>query len=416
MTTTPANTRPLVGVAALLLLVSTSDAQPVADMSEFDRSMTEVMSKWDIPGASLAVAKDGKVVFAKGYGLADRERSIAVTPQTLFRTGSINKVVTAVAVLRLVEANKMTLDEPALPFLQRLRLVPEHLGDERSRTITIRHLLEHSAGFDSSISGDPFFQPLLRDVAARQRTAPVTCEAIVRDSLDRRLDFTPGERFAYSNVGYCILGKIVEATSGHQFAAWVGQEILGPSIGKGFQVGKSIESSPGEATYYPYPGEQKSVAAPGIPGLFGVPSPYGSYSIESMEALGAWISTPTDVLRFMLSIDGARSPRLLTESSVQAMRSPPSYVSGQRVAPRRYYGLGVEVLREGGVENWWHSGSQPGLQTLALRTSRGWAWVVAFNSRPKTEGRQAFFSEFDRALWRAASATSVWPTTEIKLD
>ncbi|MFH1602591.1 MAG: serine hydrolase domain-containing protein, partial [Pseudomonadota bacterium] len=286
----------------------------------------------------------------------------------------------------------------------------------RSRTITIRHLLEHSAGFDRSISGDPFFQPLLAYVAARQRTAPITCEAIVRDSLQRRLDFTPGERFAYSNVGYCILGKIVEATSGRDFTAFVGQEILGPSTGKGFRAGKSIESAPGEASYYPYPGEPKSVAAPGIPGLFGVPSPYGSYSIESMEALGAWICTPTDVLRFMLSIDGARAPRLLTESSVRAMRSPPSYVSAQRVAPTRYYGFGVWVLREGGAENWSHSGSQPGLQTLALRTSRGWAWVVAFNSRPKSESRQAFFADFDRALWRAARATSVWPTTEIKLD
>ncbi len=409
-------TRSILGVFALVLLASTSSAQPVVDMAEFDRSMTEVMSKWNIPGASLAVAHNGKLLFAKGYGLADREKSISVTPQTLFRVGSINKVVTAVAILKLVEAKKITLDEPALPLLQRLDLLPRRLGDERSRTITIRHLLEHSAGFDRAISGDPFFQPLLGVVAVRQHIAPVTCEAIVRDSLERRLDFIPGERFAYSNVGYCMLGKIVEAISGRQFAEWVGQEILMPSIGKGFQVGKSTASSTGEATYYPYPGERKAITAPGIQGPLSVSSPYGSYSIESMEALGAWIATPIDVLRFMLSIDGARSPRLLSNSSVQAMRSPPSYLSGQRGVPERYYGLGVSVLHNSYEENWWHDGSQPGLMTLALRTSMGWAWVVAFNSRPKDESIPAFFSDFDSALWRAAKASSVLPTKKIKLD
>lgn len=397
----------LVALTVPVLLVSSSYAQPVADLAEFDRSMKEVMAKWDIPGASLAVAYKGKLLFAKGYGLADRVKALPVTPQTLFRVGSINKVVTAVAILRLVEAGKLVLDAPALPLLQRLDLLPERLGDVRSRVITIRHLLEHSAGFDRAISGDPFFQPYLMGVASRQHIAPVTSEAMVRDSLERPLDFYPGKRYAYANVGYCMLGKIVEAISGRQYGDFVGQEILLPVIGKGFLAGKSTVAAPGETRYYPYPGEPEMLPAPGISVAQVVPTPYGSYSLESMEALGAWIATPSDVLRFMLAIDGARSPRLLSDSSLRAMRSPPSYLAGSGAAPERYYGLGVSVLRSGNTENWWHDGSQPGVMTLALRSSTGWAWVVAFNSRPKEKSIPAFFSDFDGALWRAARASAV---------
>ena len=156
--------------------------------------MQALIGRWDIPGASLALAKDGRLVLAKGYGWADKEKSLALGPQTLFRMGSINKTLTAVLLLKLVEEGKLTLDHPVLPILEKSGVRPSSIGDPRSKNMTVRHLLQHTAGFDREISGDPFFQPHLGQIARRQKTEPVSCEAIIKDALESKLDFGPGER------------------------------------------------------------------------------------------------------------------------------------------------------------------------------------------------------------------------------
>ena len=374
----------------------------------FDRVISPLMEKWNVPGVSLAVAKDGKLVFAKGYGFADVDKSTPMSKSTLIRMGSINKTLTAAAVMKLVELKKLGLDDPVLPLLSRAGVVPETLPDLRAKEITVRHLLQHSAGFDRQSSGDPFFQPRLFDVARRQGVAPVTCEAIVRDSLSLPLDFSPGTRYAYSNLGYCMLGVVVRVVANEPYQQFVSRELLEPSIGKGYLSGQSMASMPGESTYYMPSGTARMKAAPGLNGMWGVQAPYGSYSIENMEALGAWVATPVDVLRFFLALDGARGPALLTPDSLNLMRERPAYAVTQGQPSIGYYGLGLEVRQTAKGPNWWHSGSQPGLQTLALRTSDGFSWVFAINTRPAESNRGAFSLEFDRAMWSAARSVRNW--------
>ena len=380
-------------------------------LESFDFEISRMMSEWDIPGASLVVSKNGRLLLAKGYGTADLDKKIPMTPDTLFRMGSINKTVTAVAVLRLVEGNKLSLDEQIVPLLAKVGIVPDHVGDARASNTTVKNLLQHTAGMDRDRSGDPFFPPLLRDVSRRQGVAPVTCDAIAKDTLERPLDFSPGERYAYSNTGYCMLGKIIEAVSGEPYKKYVSSIVLQPSIGKEFLSGKSIESLPGETKYHSV-GQPNVLAAPGLSAFFGVPEPYGSYSIENMEALGAWVATPTDVLKFFLAIDGVHGERLLSADSLRAMQDAPALASMQGNQDR-HYGLGVQVTRTHQGNNWWHGGSQPGVQTLAVRAANGLAWVVAFNSSPKDKARESFFGQFDKALWKAAGAVKVWPEGDL---
>lgn len=379
-------------------------------LESFDIAISTFLEKWNVPGASLAVAKDGKLLLAKGYGLADKENNLPATEQTLFRMGSINKTLTAVIVLQLAEQGKLKLEDKAVPYFQKLGLVPQSLEDPRVNDITIQHLLQHLAGFDRGKSGDHFFQPRLREVARRQKTEPVTCEAIVKDALGSKLDFTPGEKFAYSNTGYCMLGKIIEAVTGQTYADYVSQNVLQPTIGKNFVYGKSIEPLPGETKYHMYPGEQNMRGAPGVSN-WSVPTPYGSYSIENMHALGAWVATPTDVLKFFLAIDGAKGRRLLTSGSFASMTAPPLIKNENRTDI--YFGMGLQVVNMPGTFNWYHRGSQPGVETLALRTSKGYSWVVAFNALPQPDKRKAFFNDFDRALWKAADAVKTWPTGDL---
>ncbi len=407
------------GVACLLLLIAqvfNAHGQQVngpalPGLEAFDQAVLGLMSRWQVPGASLALAKDGRLVLSRGYGLADRDR--AVTPNTLFRMASINKTLTAVAILKLVETGRLSLDEPALPILSKLALLPATLADARAERITVRHLLEHSAGFDRFASGDPFFGSLLHEVSRRQRSAPLRCEAVIKDVLERRLDFAPGQRHVYSNVGYCMLGKLLEAASGESFTSFVSREILRPVTGHDFSAGKSLASAADESHYHPYPGEPMVPAAPGFSAPRGLVSPYGSFSIESMEALGAWVATTQDVLKFFLAIDGSRGERLLSEESVRLMRQAPAWFRATPGVPQNFYGLGVHVFRHAEGDNWWHDGSQPGVLTLAMRASNGYAWVVAFNSQPAQQDRGRFFSDIDSSLWRAARSVQRWPDGDL---
>ena len=379
-------------------------------IAAFDRAVSPLIEKWKVPGLSLVVAKDGKLVFAKGYGYADIDNHTPMSTSTLFRMGSINKTLTAAAIMKLIERKKIDLDDPVLPILSQANVVPETLGDDRMKENTVRQLLQHTAGFDRETSGDPFFQPRLLDVARRQGVAPVTCEVIIRDSLSLPLDFPPGTRFAYSNLGYCMLGIVIRVTAGEPYKTFVSRELLEPSIGKSYLAGQTKSSMPGESTYYMPSSASRGKAAPGVDASqWGVLAPYGSYSIENMEALGQWVATPTDVLKFYLALDGARGPRLLAPDSLNKMREPPAFAVVQGQIPSTYYGMGLYIRQTPRGPNWWHSGSQPGLDTLALRSSEGFSWVFAINTRPTVPNRSAFSLDFDRAMWSAARSIRKWP-------
>ena len=207
-----------------------------------------------------------------------------------------------------------------------------------------------------------------------------------------------------------MLGKIIEAATGKSFTEYTSQNVLQHVIGKDFLSGKSLASMPDETQYFMYPGEVNMRGAPGL-NLLSVPTPYGSYSIENMEALGAWVATPSDVLKFFLAIDGARGPRLLQPMTFDTMTAPPSSTGPHK--GHNYFGMGVRIAKNERQFNWYHEGSQPGVQTLALRTSAGYSWVVAFNTRPHPDNRAAYFRDFDRALWNAAASIKQWPLGDL---
>ncbi|HEX5128012.1 MAG TPA: serine hydrolase domain-containing protein [Rhodocyclaceae bacterium] len=231
----------------------------------------------------------------------------------------------------------------------------------------------------------------------------------MRDALEHDLDFTPGERFAYSNVGYCILGRVIERVSGERYESFVRNLILKPSGTEGLRLGRTLTPAAGEVTYYDFPGK----AAPGF-GIGTVPGPYGTLPLEMMDSYGAWIGSASDILRFFLAIDGAKGSALLQPASLREMRARPA-ITGQKSVdmPKTYYGLGIEVTTVAGI-NWWHDGLQPGVMSLALRTADGYAWVVLFNSRP--EDNHAFFADFDKALWNAKAKVTRWPEGDLFAD
>jgi N-acyl-D-amino-acid deacylase len=375
-------------------------------LESFDSEITALMNRWAIPGASLAVSRHGKIVLVRGYGLANTERNEPVQPLSQFRLGSLTKMITAVAVLQLVEQGKLALDDKVLPLLGDVGPPAEAIRDPRMRDITVRMLLQHAGGWDRDKSGDPIGMPYIASVASRQGgPLPPTCVAILRDSLEQRLDFDPGTRFAYSNVGYCILGRIVERAGGMPFDAYVRAHVLEPAGAGRMRLGQTRVLADGEVTYYDYPGAPPVEAAPGF-GVHLVAAPYGALPLEPMDAYGSRIGAAVDYLKFMLAIDGQRSPALLTAASVREMRRRPAHAAGPT-----FYGLGTMVRPVDGGDNWWHGGSQPGMEAFAVRTAGGFGWVAAFNMRPKD--RNGFVGDLDKTLWRAALAVSRWPDGDL---
>jgi N-acyl-D-amino-acid deacylase len=399
---------------ALLLWLSAapSFAQPTGTalpgLEPFDTEMAGLIQRWSLPGGSLAVAIHGRIVLSRGYGLADIEKRQPAQPTTLYRLGSLAKPLTAMVVLKLVEDGRLKLDDTVLPILGEIGPRPAAISDPRVYRITIRQLLHHTAGFDRGAAGDAVFMPRAGEAAARQKaTLPPSCETILRDNLERQLDFDPGTRYAYSNLGYCILGRVIERRSGMGYEDYVRQHVLVPSGATGLRLAQTFVAAEGEASYYDYPGAPLVDAMPGVGSSSKVTAPYGGYAMEKMDSYGGWIGSSVDYLRFMTAIDGQRGRPLLTPASLREVFAPPPVLE----VKQPYYGLGFLIRRVSDGINWWHAGSHAGTKTFAVRTAGGHAWVATFNMRPKD--RNGFAGDLDTSLWRAARAVKVWPDGDL---
>ena len=385
-------------------------------LEPYDEFMTSLIRKWDIAGGGLAVARRDKLLLARGYGLANKEGNVPVVPASLFRLASLSKTITAVAVLRLVQDGRVKLDDKVVPLLGELGPRPEHVADARVNDITVRHLLQHSGGFNRARSGDVVG---LRGAAAAAKRQggplPPDCPTILRDTLERKLDFTPGKYYAYSNIGYCILGRVIERVTGVGYEQFVREHVLMPVGATGMKVGRTLEAARGEVTYYDYPGAKPVKAMPGL-SLTSARRPYGAYAIETMDSYGGWIGAPTDYLRFILAIDGQRGKALLNAATVAEMNARPNLQPApgddeEKLAEAVFYGLGINARAVKNGLNLWHGGSLAGTSTFAVRTADGYAWVAAFNGRP--QDRSAFRGELDRGLWAARSKVKKWPDGDL---
>jgi N-acyl-D-amino-acid deacylase len=371
----------------------------VPELASFDRIIPALMVKWGIPGGAVAVVKAGRLVYSRGYGYSDLATATPTASDALFRLASISKPITAVATLRLEEQGLLDLDAKAFAFRPDLTQPAGTTRDARIDQITVRQLLWHVGGWDRDASGDPMFNPV-GIAQALGVPAPAGCESVMRFMMGRPLDFAPGTKYVYSNFGYCVLGRVVEKVAGVPYADYVKSEILAPLGITRMRIGASIAAgrAPGEVTYY----DRDSTLS-----IFGgglVPVPYGGFFLESFDALGAWIASAPDLLRFMTAVDGfASRPDILRPETILLMQTTAPGVWG--TSPY-YYAMGW--LRRPLQDNWWHDGSLPGTTTLLVRTGNGLAWAALFNAR-NIQPNSLFAAELDPALWQAVSEITTWP-------
>ena len=173
-------------------------------LAAYDKLMTDFMAKYDPPGAALAVTKDGRLVYARGFGYADMERKEPVQPASLFRIASLSKAFTSTAIFQLVEQGKLKLDDRVFaviklqPFLERgARLDPRIYG------VTVTQCLQHTGVWDRDKGFDPMGAAAAERVAqAMGLRLPIQPEHIIRYTMGKPLNTSPGSTYAYSNFGY----------------------------------------------------------------------------------------------------------------------------------------------------------------------------------------------------------------------
>jgi CubicO group peptidase (beta-lactamase class C family) len=314
-------------------------------------SLAERMKHFGVNGVSIAVIRDSKIEWAKGYGLADVEAKQPVTPATLFQAGSISKPVAAMGALALVQDGKLTLPGDINQFLKSWKVPP---NTHTAKTpVTLEELLSHTAGltvhgFPGYAAGAPVpTVPQVLDGAPPANTAPV------------RVDVDPGTRYEYSGGGYTIAQLAMTDVTGQAFPALMQRLVLGP-------IGMK------ESTYeQPLPAGLVAGAAAGYDSD-GKPVAGKRHVYPEMAAAGLW-TTASDLARFAIGLQkmlgGGKGP--LTKSSAENM-----------VTPRRDdYALGLGIRDEGGSKYFMHGGADEGFQAqLIASQNRGYGAIVMTNS------------------------------------
>lgn len=384
-------------------------ALAVQNLPAFDGRIEAFQAQWGVPGLGVAVVRDGKLVYARGYGVAVEGTGEPVKATHRFRIASLSKPVTAAAVMQLVEAGMLDLDDPAFDYVDHLDPAPGATPDPRLEDVTVRHLLEHSGGWDREVSPDPLFQPY-EAAATVGAPAPASPETIIRYMLGRSLDFDPGTRYAYSNFGYTVLGRIIEDVTGMAYGEYMTAHVLAPMGIERMAIGRTrlSERQQQEVAYHDLRGATGESVYPGE-GL--VPTPYGTFHQESLDAVGGWIASPVDVMRFVTSVDGqANRPDLLGPSAVDEMTARPDLAYWS--ASPFWYGKGWLVRPSGGDANWWHDGLLPGTTTFMVRANHGFSWVILANASA-TDFCCAMTAAMDQLMWEAVSAVPTWPEHDL---
>ncbi|GAA3305424.1 hypothetical protein GCM10020295_59100 [Streptomyces cinereospinus] len=346
------------------------------------------MTEFAVPGLSVAFAHDGGLVYARGFGLADRDAGEKVTADSLFRIASVSKTITSTAVLRLAEERRLNLTDTVFGARGILGTTfgtqPYGSGVDG---ITVQHLLEHTAGPGwSNKAPDPVYQrPELNQ-------AQLISWVLDNRPLNNAAGAAPGAEFAYSNFGYVVLGRVIERVTGRPYEEYVGQDVLAPCGITGMRIAGNTRQDrrPGEAVYYDQDKED----------------PYG-FPIARKDAEGGWLATAVDLMRFVTRVDGfAARPDLLSAASVGTMTTPST-------AKDAYgYAKGWSVHPATGT--WWHNGTLPGSTSVLARTRHGFCWAALANTRrTQTDDRADAAKNTDAALgklmWAVHDQVDAWP-------
>jgi CubicO group peptidase (beta-lactamase class C family) len=308
-------------------------------------SFADALASEDQLSGAVLVARNGKVLLQKAWGLADREKGTSITLDTQFRVGSMNKMFTSVATLQLVEAGKLSLDDPIGKYL------PDYPNKDVATKVTVRHLLTHTGG-----TGDIFGPQFVKNRLALKEHGDY-----LKLYGSRGLTHEPGAQFEYSNYGFVLLGAIIEKVTGMSYYDYVRSRVFQPAGMTSTDSLPEAESVPNRAAGY-------------MRGEGGWVPNTDTLPWRGTSAGGGY-STVGDLLRFVQALESGKliSKAMLAEAT--------------RQNPRRY-GYGFQVFGEGRSRSYGHSGGAPGINgDLRVFPELGYVVVGLANLDPPSVSR-----------------------------
>lgn len=325
--------RVLLSLLSIFLLVSSASAQTADRVDDFIKAQ---MQAQHIPGVALAVIKDGKAIKTRGYGLANVETNTPVTTETVFKIGSISKPIIATGIMFLVEDGKISLDDKVSKYLEE---TPETWKD-----ITVRHLLSHTSGI---IREAPGF-----DGARTQRDADV-----IRTAYSLPLNFKPGEKYEYSNVGYFSLAEIIHKVTGKPWGEFLSERIFAPLKMNATRTTTFDEIIRHRADAYSFANNKLTNAGITL----------------AVRPSGAFLSTLSDLIKLEAALNGKG---FLKPETRKAMWTPFKLNDGKD----SIYGLGWRIEEINGVKRIGHGGNLDGFKSFYARfVNEGLTIIVMTN-------------------------------------
>ncbi len=336
----------LLRLVCALALVLLPVFAPLLRADAVDDLVNAELARQQIPGLALAVMKDGKLAKSAGYGLANVEEKVPVRPETVFRIASVGKQFIATGILLLVEDGKMTLDDRLGALL-----------DDAPPTwapLTVRQLLSHTSGL---VRESPGYLPILRQPDIN----------VIRAAYPLPLQFTPGEKYQYSNVGYFTLAEIIRRKGGQPWPEFIAARVFRPAQ---LDATATTDQPP------------RGPRATGYAGKEGKWTPVTD--ALAVRPSGAFHSTVLDLAKWDRVLDG---DTVLKPSSRKELWTRIRLNDGST----HDYGLGWAVPAKGGRDMIRHGGSQSGFRTEYLRFPKERVTVIVLANAD--EAKPAVFAE-----------------------
>lgn len=349
-------------------LTNALSAQP--ELHAMDSIMQRYLKRWEIHGAQLAISRHDSLLYARGFGYADKDRKIPMEPSYIMRMASVSKLVTATGIMKLRDMGKIRLSDKVFGPKGILNdtFYVNSIRDKRYFDITVEQLLRHKAGF-TNYAGDAIFST--RYIMQQNHlTTPPDHRTLLRIVLRRHLGYTPGTAQRYCNIGYTLLSLIIEKRTGMSYENFMQRYVLNPAGCYDFHIAGNYlkDRRKNETVYYMH---SSSVPVPEFnnSGRMVVRC-YGENDITTALGAGAWVASAAELCRLVASIDGDRiTPDVISPQAVKLMTQE---------MPDHQFSLGWNFTPRN--RPWIRTGSLVGTSALVLRYPDGECWVFITNT------------------------------------
>lgn len=291
----------------------------IEGLTGMDQEMKAYLNKWNIKGASLAILRNDSLVYAKGYGWADKDAGEKMEVRHIMRIASVSKLITAIGIMVLQDQGKLSITDKVFGTSGVLSktYMNSLIKDPLYKEITIEHLLRHEGGWKKD-----FMFSSLTLISQMSLTEAPTADDIIKYTLPRKLDFVPGTNQKYSNFSYLLLSRIIEVVSGMSYEKFIKEYVLKPAGCFDMHIAGNYlaDKRKNEVHYYPHGNGADQLTDEFNGSGNKVDRCYGGNNITVLSGAGAWCASPVELARLVAAIDGRDEvPDIISKEAFEQM-------------------------------------------------------------------------------------------------